>query len=182
MMRLQKLILLSALLLAGCGTYYDPADNYVRGLRWFDRGDYVAAAELWKPMAEAGDCDAQYRYGHLLWLGLGVETNKAVAQSMWKKAADGGQAKAQIAMGNLAFAAPDNIYQCHEGCSSDAGVAYKWYLLADKNAHYEGERKSVSRLLADIRDKLSVEARAKSERIANEWTPVPKACNPRDLL
>lgn len=180
--RFRFLVFLPAICLAGCGTYYDPADNYVRGLRWFDRGDYATAADIWRPMAEAGDCDAQYRYGHLLWLGLGVKMDKLAARSLWERAANGGQAKAQMAMGNLAFNAPHNVYLCREGCAPNAVEAYKWYLLAGKNAHYPGEREELSQSLADIRGRLSPEQASKGERLAAAWTPSPKACNPRNLL
>jgi len=46
---------------AGCipGTYYDPSDPYVRGLRNFDRGLFYKALGDWEPLARAGDCDAQ---------------------------------------------------------------------------------------------------------------------------
>jgi hypothetical protein len=62
-----------AALLGGCvpGTYYDPTDNYVRGLRLFGRGQPENAILLWKPLADAGDCDAQYGYGTLFFLGAG---------------------------------------------------------------------------------------------------------------
>lgn len=181
-MQIRKFVLVCVLFLTGCNTYYDPADNYVRGVRWFDRGAYEAAAELWKPMAEAGDCDAQYRYGHLLWLGLGVEKDRNAARSLWQKAANGGQPKAQMAMGNLAFDGPYNIYQCRDDCSPDAAVAYGWYLLAMKNANYKGEREQLTLLLGEMNARLSPTERVKSEGIAAGWTPSPKACNPRNLF
>jgi hypothetical protein len=37
----------------------------MRGLRFFDRGQYANAIRDWKPLAEEGDCNAQYRYGTL---------------------------------------------------------------------------------------------------------------------
>ena len=46
-------------------------------------------------MAEAGDCDAQYRYGTLFLLGAGIPKDEAVAVDWLSKAATQGQYRAQ---------------------------------------------------------------------------------------
>lgn len=167
---------------AGCGTYNDPLDSYVMGVRWYDRGNYSEAAKLWQPLAEQGDCDAQYRYGHLLWLGLGVKMDKASARKSFEGAANAGQPKAQVALGDLAFARDKSMYVCRENCSFDIAVAYKWYLLAQRGAYYEGEKTYVAEALADIRSKMTVAQKLRGEAMVAEWRPFPKACQPRHLL
>lgn len=171
------------LLIAGCGTYHDPSDNYVRGVRFFDRGDYATAAELWRPMAAAGDCDAQARYAHLLWLGLDVPADKETAYRYFREAAEGGQAKAQIAMGNLSWNGRSNIYICRgEACPSDAAAAYRWYLLAERHAMYQPERNAARTMADEARAGLDAAAQAKVEDEARNWSPSNASCQPRKLL
>jgi len=108
--------------------------------------------------------------------------DKKAAEAMWEKAANGGQAKAQIAMGTLALDAPHNIYQCRDGCTPDAAAACKWYLLARKDTHYEGERAQLNLLIGDARSKLSESDQARVEHLADLWKPFPKSCEPRNLF
>src|SRR5437764_1378019 len=79
--------LVVAAILGACvpGTYYDPTDRYVMGLRLFDRGQPENVILFWKPLAEKGDCDAQYRYGTLFFLGAGVPKNLDSAREWWSK-------------------------------------------------------------------------------------------------
>ena len=83
------------------GTYYDPTDRYARGLRLFDRGQHANAISVWKPLAEAGDCDAQYRYGTLFFLGAGVQQSFDLARDWWSKAANQGQYRAQLMLATM---------------------------------------------------------------------------------
>ena len=89
-------LVLGAVGLGSCGTSCDPGDSYVRGLRSFDRGQFSDASFFWKPLAEAGDCDAQYRYGVLFALGAGVPKDVEVARDWWARAANQGNYRAQL--------------------------------------------------------------------------------------
>jgi len=74
---------------------------------------------------------------------------------------------------------------CRFGCDTvmpDLVAAYKWYLLAEKSAFYEGDKKYVALVLPRIRSKLSDQQRRDGERAAAEWQPQPTACSPRRLL
>ena len=71
-------------LLSSCSTYYDPNDPYMRGVRFFDRKNYEAAKQYFEPLANASDCDAQYRYGTLYFLGAGVPENFQTAKK-WRQ-------------------------------------------------------------------------------------------------
>jgi TPR repeat protein len=93
----------AALFLAACATYYDPADRYVRGLRFFDRGDYRTARQQWEPLAAAGDCDAEFRLGLLYFLAYGVNRDVPKALALWNSAANRGQPRAQSALGDVYF-------------------------------------------------------------------------------
>jgi hypothetical protein len=68
----------------------------------YQRGDYATALGLWRPLAEQGDADAQFRVGVLYVLGQGgVPQDLAEAAKWYRKAADQGDAKGQAGLGNL---------------------------------------------------------------------------------
>jgi hypothetical protein len=59
-------------MITGCipNTRYSITDDYIIGLRWFERGiqrnrmdNIVIAMDYWKPLLKKADCDAQYRVG-----------------------------------------------------------------------------------------------------------------------
>ena len=49
----------------------------------YERGAYSEAADLWRPLAEKGDADAQYNLGHLYRQGLGVPKVKNPSQPVF---------------------------------------------------------------------------------------------------
>jgi hypothetical protein len=185
--RLPRAILFVAVVLvAGCGTYYDPVDRYVRGLRFFDRGDYATARWLWEPLAAASDCDAEFRLGLLYFLAYGVDRDVPKALALWTSAASRGQPRAQCALGDVYFLSEaDTRLVCRFGCervSQDLVVAYTWYLLAEKSALYDTDKTYVAGVLPRIRARLSDQQRREGERAAATWRPQPEACQPRRLL
>lgn len=54
----------------------------------FTAGNYAHALQQLKPLAEAGNPEAQYLLGHMLDLGLGAEPDPRKALSWWLKAAE----------------------------------------------------------------------------------------------
>jgi hypothetical protein len=189
--------LLAVATLTGCmipGTYYDPFDNYVIGLRSYDRGAYQQAAERWEPLVKAGDCDAQFRYGMLYFRGVGIrderdsgyaEPNYAKALELWNLAANQGQPKTQIVLGDLYYQGQKVTIRC---TMADCGIqrnlvtAYKWYLLGEKSAYYAGEKEYLSRILLSIRVEMTQLEREEGENMVAKWKPSPSACKPRRLL
>lgn len=73
-MRAATLVALS-LLFVGAPSRADIAD----GLAAYDAGDYATAVEEWRPLAEAGDTEAQVALAGLYLSGLGVPTDAAEA-------------------------------------------------------------------------------------------------------
>ena len=61
----------------------------------YEREDYVRAREIWKPLAEAGNADAQYKLGVLYIQGRGVEKDYAKAREWFEKAAAQGDVRAR---------------------------------------------------------------------------------------
>jgi TPR repeat protein len=70
--------------------------------RWM-RGDPEGAVAQWRPLAEAGDADAQFNMGQAYKLGRGVPANAATAQSWYQKAARQGHEQAQVNVGLLLY-------------------------------------------------------------------------------
>lgn len=177
---------LIGIVLTSCGTYYDPSDTYVRGVRWYDRGNYSAALKDWEPLAEKSDCDAQFRLGLLYFLEQGVKRDVQKTITLWTSAAERGHPRAQWSLGDINFnSAEDTRLACRFGCEGvkkDIVTAYKWYLLAEKRAYYDNDKKYIAQVLPRIRAKLTPEQNAAGEKLASEWKPNPDDCKPRELL
>lgn len=88
------LLLLPLLAVAG------PLDD---GLAAFHQDNYAQAFNIWKPLAEAGNADAQYNVGLLYMKGLGVEKNSRTARQLFMAAAKQGQPDAQYNLGLMYY-------------------------------------------------------------------------------
>ncbi len=73
------------------------------GIDAYQRGDFAAAVGTWRPLAVAGDADAQYNLGQAYRLGRGVPSDPQMAESWFKKAADQGHERARNAYGLTLF-------------------------------------------------------------------------------
>src|SRR5262249_33205656 len=97
-MRLLKLLLVllvwAAAVPAVAGPFEDGTDAY-------RKGDYATALRLWRPLADAGNSDAQFRLGFLYHQGQGVPQDHAAAAAWYRKAAEQGNKWAQYLLGVL---------------------------------------------------------------------------------
>ncbi len=91
----------------------------------------TGSAEDYLPQAEAGDIDAQYRYGRCLEAGRGVEQDFEAAAKWYEKAAQLGHVGAQHA---LAVAHAYGI-----GVPQDFATAFAWYKRAANQGHPEAQ-------------------------------------------
>jgi tetratricopeptide (TPR) repeat protein len=87
---------------AQAGSGAAPSDVKAGIDRW-SRGDYAGAIAQWRPLAEAGNADAQFNLGQAYKLGRGVPANAATAQSWYQKAARQGHQQAQVNVGLLLY-------------------------------------------------------------------------------
>jgi TPR repeat protein len=182
------------LLLSGCipGTYFDPFDDYVRGLRWFDRGAFEEAKIYWVPLANAGDCDAQFRLGTLYFLGAGVPQSDETARQWLLTAANQGQAFAQGLLAvmyahdsiSIRTAARVVVFDCTEGCGVERNLveAYEWASLSKRFSVYDGQRENVKNMMVKYSQSLSPEQIAEAELYIQDWKPSPSQCKQRKLL
>ena len=112
------------LLLASHTSLASPLDE---GVAAFNAGNYQQAFELWKPLAEAGNANAQYNIGLLFLNGLGLERNAVYARELFLAAAHQGLADAQYNLGLIFF----------EGISvfRSPREARQWWTLAAEQGH-----------------------------------------------
>ncbi len=79
----------AALLLSALGTLAAPALADVRaGVTAWEAGDYARAVTEWRPLAIAGDADAQFNLGQAYKLGRGVAQSLPDAAAWFRRAAD----------------------------------------------------------------------------------------------
>ena len=69
------------------------------GVDAWGRGDFAGAVAIWRPLAVAGDADAQFNMGQAYKLGRGVPKDWAMAESWYRKAAQQGHMQAEDNLG-----------------------------------------------------------------------------------
>jgi len=79
------------------------AQDVKTGIDAWQRGDYVRAVAIWRPLAEAGDPDASFNMGQAYRLGRGVLVDLGTAQSWLERAAQKDHVDAQATLGLLLF-------------------------------------------------------------------------------
>src|SRR5436190_1771469 len=73
------------------------------GVDAWTQGDFVKAVTEWRPLANAGDPDAQFNMGQAYKLGRGVPMDAPLALEWFRKAAEKGHLRAQDNYGLLLF-------------------------------------------------------------------------------
>jgi len=92
------------------------------------QGNFAEAYYLWRPLAEAGDAEAQYGIGWMYHNGYGLAIDDAEAVAWWELAAHQGHIDAIFALGML--------YGLGEGdIRRDMGLAVHYYHQAAEAGH-----------------------------------------------
>ena len=107
-----------ALCLAGAAL----AGPFEDGQAAYASGDYQAAVQIWRPLAERGDPRAEYMLGLAFNLGRGVPRSDATAVVWYRKAAEQGVAAAQANLGAM--------YANGESVPQDYAQAITWWRKA----------------------------------------------------
>ena len=79
------------------------AQGVKAGIEAWQKGDWVAAVEEWRPLAAKGDADAAFNLGQAYRLGKGVPLDLAKAQGLFEQAARKGHVDAATVLGILLF-------------------------------------------------------------------------------
>lgn len=160
-------------------------DRFKLGLRWYQQGEFDIAKKMWKPLAENGDCDAEYALGLLYFNGLGVRKNRDNAILWWGRAAEQAQPQALNSLG-VVYAHMRVLYttlDCRKGCGEAKNLveAYKWFGLAKKYGpprEVDFAGKSLERISLE----MSENEIEKAKTLINSWAPKPAECESRDLF
>src|SRR5438876_118745 len=92
------------------------------GIAAYGHGDYAAALHLWRPLADQGNADAEWRLGDMFYYGQGVQKNYPEAAKWYRKAADQGDVWSQHKLANMFYEG--------EGVPQDIEQAHMWANLA----------------------------------------------------
>jgi TPR repeat protein len=92
------------------------------GMVAYQEKDYLKAIQLWRPLAQAGNAEAQYRLGVMYAEGRGVAPNDAEAALWFERAAEQGEPMAQYNIGAS--------YAEGSGVHKDMATAAKWFRRA----------------------------------------------------
>ena len=130
MRRLLCLLLLLLASPAGWGQSYSQGSrlDFDNGVAAAQAGNYAVAYCIWKPLADLGHAEAQYRLGWLYAKGLGLAVDEATAIYWWKQAAGLSHADSLFRLGWA--------YEHAEGTEKDVAQAMNYYLQA---AHHGQE-------------------------------------------
>jgi len=104
----------------------DATGDLADGMAAYERGDYLAAADLWRPLAENGDAEAQYLLGELYRLGQGVPEDDATAGRWHLEAAEQGHPRAMYYVALMYYRGRGDDWE------KDYTRAYVWFTLAAK--------------------------------------------------
>ena len=113
-----------AVLVLGIGYLAAPAhaDDYSTGLQALEAGNAALTIELWRPLAESGDVEAQFGLGVMYNDGLGVEQDYVEANYWFLRAAEQGHAPSQFNLGNA--------YKNGTGMAAAPVMAVHWWRKA----------------------------------------------------
>ncbi|HTC36605.1 MAG TPA: tetratricopeptide repeat protein [Bryobacteraceae bacterium] len=153
-MRDRSLFLPLLLLAAGLPALAD----FQAGVDAFNKGDYTAAAKEWRPLAEAGEPEAQFNLGLLYLDGHGVPQSTAEAVNWFRRAAEQDYTQAQHNLGAM--------YGSGQGVKRDYIQAYKWLNLcaAKGNSGCVTQRDLIAK-------KLKPGQIAEAQRLATQFQP-----------
>ena len=172
----------------------------------YQEKDYLKAVELWRPLAQAGDREAQYRLGVMYAEGKGVAQNDAEAALWFERAAEQGEAMAQYNLG-ASYAEGAGVRQdmtaaakwfrraadqgiplaqlnlglmhaAGNGVPQDNVEALKWIDLAIYALPAGGIRSDAARAVADVAGKMDSEQVQEAKARERAWKAKPEVAPP----
>jgi len=176
------------------------------GLTAYQEKDYLKAVQVWRPLAQAGDREAQYRLCVMYVEGRGVAPNDAEAALWFERAAEQGEAMAQYNLGasyaegagvrqDMTAAAKwfrraadqgiplaqlnlGLLYASGSGVPQDNVEALKWIDLAIYALPAGGIRSDAARAVADVAAKMDSEQVQEAKARERAWKAKSEAAPP----
>ena len=161
----------------------------------YDRGKYAVALELWQPLAEQGDPDAQTGLGNLYLGGYGVARDEAAAMAWFRKAAERGHANGQFSLASLYYGRKEyspaaswyrraaeqgnalaqirlaRMYAEGPGLARDDVQAFKWFSVAAIRGADSYARINAAKGRDAAAMKMTPAQVAEAERLVRDWKP-----------
>ena len=125
MNKLQSLVLAITLLVGNVSVA--TAQDFDKGFKAAQSGDFQTALQEWLPLAEQGDADVQYNLGWMYQNGEGVLQDYAEAVKWFRLSAKQGETDAQNNLGVM--------YQSGFGVLQSNVMAHMWSNIASANGH-----------------------------------------------
>jgi len=160
--RLSMVFLAGAVMLAAAGGQAgeDDEQRFAEGLEAYDAGDFETAIEAWRPLAEAGDLEAQVSLAEFYLNGLGVAADPAAAVAWYRRAAEAGDPVAQLNLGDF--------YARGLGAASDPVEAFVWFdLAAQQGKRWAAARRDEMAPLLDPAQRAEAQARIERYRASD---------------
>lgn len=126
----------------------------------FQNKDYATARELWLPLAEQGDAQAQNALGTIYYLGLDVKRDYRQALEWFELAASQGHPGAQRNAGMM--------HEHGMGVPQDFLRAYVWFYAAQKQGN-----EAADHYIDSLAGKLTPNQQIKARRMAHEFIVDP---------
>ncbi len=168
--RFMRLIWALALLFTPLVAYADVKS----GVDAWERGEYAAAVAQWRPLAIAGDPDAQFNLAQAYKLGRGLPVDLAEAEAWFRRAADQGHLQAEDNLGLVLFTANKReAAMPYISRAAARGEPRAQYVLG--TAHFNGDLASRDWALAYALTKRASDAglQVASARLAQLDTLIP---------
>ncbi len=126
----QSLVFVAVLLSATASSDAGGSDAaaFTDGLRAYDAGDYAATLSAWRPLAEAGNAEAQAGLAGLYASGFGVARDPRAAAEWYSRAARAGHRVARLNLGDMLARG--------WGVARDRVAAYAWLELAARQGSF----------------------------------------------
>lgn len=138
------------------------AQDYDKGLKAYERGDFSAALQEWRPLAKQGNASAQFNLGQMYFLGRVVSQDYAEALNWHTLAAEQGDSRAATTIGSM--------YATGRGVRQDFVRAYMWHALAvEHGGRYPYFTRDARVARDDVARRLTPEQIAEGQKLAGEW-------------
>jgi uncharacterized protein len=167
----------------------------------YQRGDFAAAMELIRPLADQGDVRAQFNLATMYYNGRGVPQDHATAAMWFRRAAEQGDMQAQRYLGfmyaNGQGVARDDreavkwygraaeqgdadaqvnlgvMYSAARGTAQNYVQAHKWFTIAAENypASDRQKRQQAMKNTQLLASKMTADQIEEAKRLAREWHP-----------
>jgi TPR repeat protein len=131
----------------------------------WDRGDYVVAMRMYRPLADRGNTEAQHKIGTMYQNGWGVPQSYGQALKWFQSAANQGDPQAQKSLGFM--------FLYGRGVHPDRVTAQMWFILASS-----GGNASAALAIKLAAAEMSPEQVAEATDRARQWQTTGRAPSP----